>query len=398
MASNKNQHFVPKTYLRPFGNDDQRSINLYAFGPKRCVEGASIKSQCSRNYFYGSEPAFEDFIQFFEGRYGQAIGRLQQRAILESDIGAMFDFFVLQYLRTPHQLAQRKEVFEAFRNTVIGGKPLRDVHEEAQQPIDDQREMQAQIYIAAKSGKVLHDLRPVFLFNHTKVPFITSDNPACVTNRLYTQRYGDPTSGLIQSGAAVFLPLTSRLAFLGHDDDVFQPIGKGIGYHVWNKRDADRINELQAQLATQTLYFTHWTDREYVEELAERCAGMRRDNWTFTWTGILDGDDGEFERFRTVTEADAESTAPRVTSVSMYNPAPSTWPSFLKFKQRPRGYTTGSAVGFVRQAQAESEGRKRFRGVLLPPSIAANELPHNREVIYMRKDQNERRSNKPNKA
>lgn len=391
MASNKNQHFVPKAYLRPFANDDQRSINLYALGSKRFVEGASIKSQCSRNYFYGSEPVFEEFIQFFEGRYGQAMGRLQRREIKVSDIGEMFDFFVLQYLRTPHQLAQRKEVFEAFRNTVIGGKPLHEVHEEAQKPIDDQREMQQQIYIAAKAGKMLHDLRPVFLINRTKIPFVTSDNPACVTNRLYTQRYKDHTSGLIQSGTAIFLPLTSRLAFMGYDYDVFQPFGDGIEHHVWNERDVDRVNELQAQLATQTLYFTAWADREYVAHLAERCAGMRRDNWAFIWTAILDGDDGEFEKYRTVTDADAKSTASRITSVSMYNAAPSTWPTFLKFKLRPRGYTTGSAVGFVREAYAEANGRKRFRGVVLPLSIPAHELPQNREVIYMRKDKKERR-------
>jgi len=389
MAHNKNQHFVPKAYLRPFGNYDQRSINLYALGPKRCVEGASIKSQCSRNYFYGSEPVFEDFIQYFEGRYGQAMGRLQQREIMVSDIGALFDFFVLQYLRTPHQLAQRKETFEAFRNTVIGGKPLHEVHEGAQKPIDDRREMQQQIYIAAKAGNLLHDLRPVFLINHTKVPFITSDNPACVTNRLYTQRYQDHTSGLIQSGTAIFLPLTPRLAFMGYDDEVFHPFGNAVEHHLWNERDVDRINELQAQLATQTLYFTDWKDREYVERLAERCAGMRRDNWAFIWTGILDGDDDEFERYRTITEADAESKAPRVTSVSMYNAAPSSWPSFLKFKLRPRGYTTGSAVGFVREAHAETKGRKRFRSLVLPTSVPANKLPQSREVIYMRKDRND---------
>ena len=354
-----------------------------------------MKSQCSRNYFYGSEPVFEDFIQFFEGRYGQAIGRLQYGKRKKSDISAMFDFFVLQHLRTPHQLEQRKEVFEAFRNTVIGGKPLREVHEEAQKPIDDQREMQAQIYIAAKAEKMLHDLRPVLLINRTKVPFITSDNPACVTNRLYTQRYQDQTSGLIQSGTSIFLPLTSRLAFIGYDDAVFQTFGNGIEHHVWNERDVDRINELQAQLATQTLYFTDWADREYVERLAERCAEMRRDNWAFVWTAILDGDDGEYERFRTVTEADAESTAPRITSVSMYNAAPSTWPSFLKFKLRPRGYTTGSAVGFVREAHAEAKGRKQFRCVVLPPSVPANELPQNREVIYMRKDRKEPRLREP---
>jgi Protein of unknown function (DUF4238) len=395
MASNKNQHFVPKTYLRPFGNVDQRSINLYAFGSGQCVESASIKSQCSRNYFYGSEPIFEDFIQYFEGRYGPALGRLQRLEIMESDIATMFDFFVLQHLRTPHQLAQRKEVVEAFRNTMIGGRPLRDVHEEAQKPMDDQREMQEQIYIAAKAANMLHDLRPIFLINRTKMPFITSDNPACVTNRLYTQRYQDQTSGLIQSGAAIFLPLTSRLAFVAYDHEVFRRFGSGIEHNIWNERDIDRINELQAQLATQTLYFTDWADRKYVEQLAKRCTGMRRENWAFIWTGILDGDDGDFERFRTVTEADAESTAPRITSVSMYNAAPSTWPSFLKFKLRARGYTAGSAAGFVREAHANTKSRRRFMSVVLPPSIPANERPQNREAIYMRKDRVEHRSHKP---
>ena len=52
----------------------------------------------------------------------------------------------------------------------------------------------------------------------------------------------------------------------------------------------------------------------------------------------------------------------------------------------------------VREAHAEAKGRKRFRGVVLPTSIPANELPQNREVIYMRKDQKERRSRKPSKA
>lgn len=326
------------------------------------------------------------------------MGRLQQLEIAESDIGAMFDFFILQYLRTPHQLAQRKELFEAFRNTVIGGKPLREVHQEAQRPFDDQREMQAQIYVAARAANMLHDLRPTFLINRTNVSFITSDNPACVTNRLYSQRYEDKTSGLIQSGTAIFLPLTPRLAFMGYDDEVYQRFGNGIEHHVWNVRDIDRINELQAQLATQALYFKDWADREYVDRLAGSCAEMRRDDWPFIWTAILDSEDNELERFRTVTEADEESTAPRITSVSMYNAVPSTWPSFLKFKLRPRGYTTGSVVGFVREAHAETKGRDRFRGIVLPPLIPANELPQNREVIYMRKDRKEVRSGKSGNA
>ena len=111
VANNKNQHYVPKTYLKPFGDEGERSINLSAFGPNRCVEGASIRKQCSKNYFYGKEPIYEQFIQFVEGRYGQAIRRLRKREINESDVGVFFSFFVLQYLRTPHQLAQREQLF-----------------------------------------------------------------------------------------------------------------------------------------------------------------------------------------------------------------------------------------------------------------------------------------------
>ena len=397
VANNKNQHYVPKTYLKPFGDEGERSINLSAFGPNRCVEGASIRKQCSKNYFYGKEPIYEQFIQFVEGRYGQAIRRLRKSELNESDVGVFFSFFVLQYLRTPHQLAQREQLFETVRNTVIGGRRLGDVHEDAMQPFDTQREMQQQIYIAAKASETLNDLRPVLLINRTKTPFIASDNPACITNRLYTQRYQDETSGMIQSGGAIFLPITPRLAFMGYDADVFQTFANGIEHHVWNEQDVRRINELQAQVATQSLYFSEWKDREYVERLARGSVPYRRDNWTFIWTSIQDGDDGEFERYRTVTEADDESTEPRITTISTYNPAPSTWPTFLKFKLRPRGFATGSAMGFVRRAHAVNGKGERHREVVLPQTIPANERPQNRDIMYVLKDRS-RRPSKPRKA
>lgn len=386
MASNKNQHFVPKVYLRPFGNADDRSINLYAFGPDRCVEGASIKGQCSRNFFYGTDPKFEEFLQYFEGRYGEVIARLQQGEVKETDIVAMFSFFVLQHLRTPHMLANRLDVVEAFRNTIIGGKALHEVREDAQRPTDLQREMQEQIYIAAKAGSYFDDLTPVFLINRSKIPFITSDNPACLTNRLYTQRYGDATSGMIQSGAAIFLPLTAQLAFMGYDGDVFHPVSRLISHEVRNAFDVNRLNELQAQVATGTLFFTDWSDSVYVQRLAHNCKGMRRETWSHIWTSIKDGEDAEYERFRAVTEADNESKEARVTSVSMYNPAPSTWPSFLRFKLRPKGFTTGSAVGFVRAAHATEKKGPDFRQVVLPASIPKHHTPEHREVMWMRKN------------
>lgn len=385
MADNKNQHFVPKAYLRPFGSNDGKSINLHALASGRSVEGASIKGQCSRNYFYGQEPIFDEFIRHFEGGYGEAIKRLVNWEVEPRDIKRLLDFFVLQYLRTPHQLQQRLQVFEGYQNTVIGGQKLKDSHPPAQEDFQPQREMQQQIYVAAKAIDMLDDLRSVLLINRTATPFITSDNPACLTNRLYSQRYQDGTSGLIQCGVAVYLPLTARLAFIAYDADVYQTFGNGLEHHVWNANDVDRLNELQGQVATETLYFADWKDSEYAEKVARECADRRRESWTFIWTAIRDGEDAFFEKFRTATEADDESTEPRITSVSMYTAVPSTWPTFLKFKLRPKGHRTGTAVGYIRSAHCERMGIAGSSRITLPDVLADNERIHERGVMLLRK-------------
>lgn len=386
MANNKNQHFVPKVYLRPFGNDDRKSINLHAFGLGECIPNASIRGQCSRNYFYGKEEVFDQYNKHFEGRYGEAISRIEVGEINPADVSILFRFFVLQHLRTPHMLRQREHMIDAFKNTVIGGKHLHEVSEEAREAVDPQSEMQHQIYIAAKENGALHDLRPVILLNRTKVPFITSDNPACITNRLYTQRYHDATSGLIQSGLAIALPLNPRLTFFGYDEDVYQPLGSSIVYEIRNENDVHRLNELQAQIATQTLFFSHWNDRDYVANLAQKTVGRRRDNWSFVWTGIRDGGASDFVRYRKVTDADAESKATRITSVSPYIAAPTTWPSFLRFKMRPKGCTAGSAIGYVRKSYAEKKLNKGFELVILPANIPDSHKPQHRDVIWLREN------------
>ncbi len=74
MASNKNQHFVPRCYLRPFSiNSDNKEINLYNIDRKRFIERAPIKHQCSKNYFYGDDSRLEKALQFTEGTYASVL-------------------------------------------------------------------------------------------------------------------------------------------------------------------------------------------------------------------------------------------------------------------------------------------------------------------------------------
>ena len=111
------QHFVPKAYLRRFSCDppgaDRRRINAYLIDHERFIDGASISDQCS-NKFYGSDEIFEDFVQHFEGRYGIAIEALEGNGQIYT--GDISRFFLLQYLRTPHMLEQRRKTIDHAEN------------------------------------------------------------------------------------------------------------------------------------------------------------------------------------------------------------------------------------------------------------------------------------------
>ena len=73
MATNKNQHFVPRCYLRPFTLDSANvAINLFNIDRMKFVERAPVKHQCSRDYFYGEDPALEKALQAEEGLYAAA--------------------------------------------------------------------------------------------------------------------------------------------------------------------------------------------------------------------------------------------------------------------------------------------------------------------------------------
>lgn len=68
MASNKNQHFVPRCYLRPFTiNCNNKAINLFNIDKQKFIKNAPVKHQCSRDYFYGEDLIIEKALQPIEG-------------------------------------------------------------------------------------------------------------------------------------------------------------------------------------------------------------------------------------------------------------------------------------------------------------------------------------------
>src|SRR6476660_6741129 len=103
MASNKNQHFVPRCYLRPFTIGGVGSaINLYNIDRQKFIELAPVKHQCSGDYFYGKDPELEKAIQSVEGAYGATLRAIigPQYSLTDEHRHVLKIFWLLQHLRT----------------------------------------------------------------------------------------------------------------------------------------------------------------------------------------------------------------------------------------------------------------------------------------------------------
>ena len=103
MASNKNQHFVPRCYLREFTHSSENKvINVFNIDRKKFISKAPVKNQCSKDYFYGNDEKLEMAIQSVESAYAATLRDIidGSRDLSEGQKIVLKRFWLLQYLRT----------------------------------------------------------------------------------------------------------------------------------------------------------------------------------------------------------------------------------------------------------------------------------------------------------
>jgi hypothetical protein len=123
MPHNKNQHFVPRCLLRPFtlgGNGS--AINVFNISRERPIWNAPVKSQCSRDYFYGHDGQVESVLAALEGEFATLLKKLQNGDMPNEDEKRRLMLFVLvQWRRTAATIKEMKLQQEDFKNKVLAG-------------------------------------------------------------------------------------------------------------------------------------------------------------------------------------------------------------------------------------------------------------------------------------
>lgn len=354
MATNKNQHFVPRCYLKAFThNGENLAINLLNLDRQRAIPAAPVKNQCSGDYFYGQDDLLECAIRTVETSYAATVARIHNPGyeLTNSDRAVLRTFMLFQHLRTEAASRRSVEMLMGMENSI--GAPLPGLAPSIKEAV--QMAMRA----FANKTHLFDDLKVCLVRNRTKRPFVTSDDPAVIANRWHKEdsRVRHKSPGLMSCGTTVFLPVSPRVLCVAYDGDVYSVPHEHGWTDVRKDSDVEAFNEQQFLNALGNVYFGVWHDHHWVLS-SYRAVQSRRLNCRHRVNyAVLDGSDEIHKRYRLVERFDAEAHEEAIIHTESLSATPSRWPQQLRWRAKGSVFTNGTGAGYIRAALTLFRGR-----------------------------------------
>lgn len=356
MATNKNQHFVPRCYLKAFSiNGEGFELNLFNIDRRRLIQNAPLKHQCSKDYFYGENPKLENALQFTEGAYGSVARQILAPGYKLTEDHKQFLklFWLLQYLRTESASRRSVEMFEGI-NTTVGGMPKEFVPSIKEAVLHS-------MHIFATEMHIVDDLKVCLIRNKSNVRFVTSDDPAIMANRWHQldHRAKGMGFGLGSSGLLAFLPISENVLFVAYDGDVYS-IPKKDGWLLCeNSSDAKAFNQFQYFNCRANLFIRNAEcENEVASSFMEALPHRPKERHKITYA-VLDTVEGEYKRYIVVNPQQARDHTEALIHSQQVFPVPPRWPVLIRLRSNGTVYTNGTGVGYVRRNLALEERHQK---------------------------------------
>lgn len=291
----KNQHFVPKFYLRNFSYESNlKEIGIYNTRNNVFVQRAKLKTQGSRNFFYGADGIIEGELQSIEGDLARVLKHIlsqsQEIKLSADEYYILLFFIVLTEARNPSRIngfadmmgEMRKKIFEEYPNTDLDKVLPLPTHEQC---------VRLSLSNCRMMVDGISDLKYRIVENLTDIPFISSDDPVVKYNQfLEWKKWRHSRTGYGSIGLQIFLPLSYRRMLFLFDSNIYKIGGsKEIPYTLKNYDDVDQLNLLQFCNCIENLFFDEKGDKHYILDLARRGAEFPKANIPFTNLANIEG-------------------------------------------------------------------------------------------------------------
>jgi Arc/MetJ-type ribon-helix-helix transcriptional regulator len=296
----KNNHFVPRRYLRRFRSVSDRQVALYNIKSRRVIEVAAIGDQCYRDYFYTKNPAFEAAFtkleNAHEGLYERMIADEFAPAPGSVDRNTLSAAIMFQEGRTFSALDRANHLAGEFIKSALrvqlektGKADLIEYLPQVKVSLTDGIMDTIQRHLSMYP--LIDDLDCTLFVNRTTEDFLTCDHPIALGNNLAQDRPSGASVGFSSRGLVIVNPLSPRALVLLSDREVYKVTrnARGVAY-LTNHQEVVGLNLAQCSVAHVNLYFASETRvRRTLDEFEKHKTVLRADPPPMTETPMQGG-------------------------------------------------------------------------------------------------------------
>jgi hypothetical protein len=128
----KNQHYIPKFYLRAFSyQNNGKQIGIYNQPNQFFFPTAKLKTQGSKNFFYGEDGRIEEGLSKIEGLLSATLGNIIQNQRIpvhgSEEHGSLLFFIALTHMRNPIAIESVKNSQIQLAKRMLENYPDADV-------------------------------------------------------------------------------------------------------------------------------------------------------------------------------------------------------------------------------------------------------------------------------
>lgn len=311
MPHNKNQHYVPQSYFNRFSIDGQ-TIEVFNLKlGKHISRPSSIKNQCSKDNFYGTNVEVDKIYSNLENESAPVIMKIIENENLTAlDIREktlLYKFLATLRMRTKKTKGLADELInhifkfyqdnylvnmEEFRKLSIPKELLKKIR------VKDFSENERALKFTLYHLPLLFDLSITLLINQTNIDFIFSDAPVIFHNS-FLNNSNISGKGFASTGLQIFMPLNNNLMLHLYDSKIYNiDCNKQARVFINNLSDILALNTLQYFYCFQNLYFGQNNTGNHVAEIYETNRDKRSEENIITKKKLKKDSVNEIIKFR----------------------------------------------------------------------------------------------------
>jgi hypothetical protein len=275
MAENKNQHYVPKAYLKQFSVDG-KSVSVFTRKTEHFASTSSIRRMCSKDYFYGKSSGADEILTELETFFGGILA--DPHLIVEMKKGPTdawekaLCFIMSQLFRTPITSENVRKKSEALARSIF--RKEEDADAKVTQYVEETSDPALIVEEGLASYAHVCDLDACIVEVPDGGKLVTSDYPAVITNFGAISGVVKDNAVFEAAGLVIYLPVSSTKALLLFDKDVYETVSSCGTILRLTSKDVDTLNCLQCQNGGAILILENGGPNEF-RDILDSAKGLR---------------------------------------------------------------------------------------------------------------------------